>query len=159
MLSPLLTMLRLHGSPASLTVPFCFLPSSVAFSLPPSTAQTEFGFMDVAPKEIAVVQRGIRFRVAVDGPSRGYVLEIYNGHFALPDLGPIGANGLANPRDFLTPVAAYEDREVDYVVVNKFGGALFSALMSHSPFDVVAWHGNYAPYKVSKLTCLLRVAL
>jgi len=109
--------------------------------------QTEMGFLEVAPKEIVVIQRGIRFRVAVDGPSRGYVCEIYGGHFQLPDLGPIGANGLANARDFLYPVAAYEDRDVDYVVVNKFGGRLFSTIMHHSPFNVVAWHGNYAPYK------------
>lgn len=74
-------------------------------------------------------------------------MEIYSGHFTLPDLGPIGANGLANPRDFLVPVAAYEDRDVDYVVVNKFGGRLFSTTQHHSPFDVVAWHGNYVPYK------------
>lgn len=109
--------------------------------------QTEFGFLDVAPREIVVIQRGITFRVAVDGPSRGYVCEVYGGHFQLPDLGPIGANGLANARDFLYPVAAYEDRDVEYVLVNKFGGRFFSALMKHSPFNVVAWHGNYAPYK------------
>lgn len=109
--------------------------------------QTEFGFLDVAPKEICVIQRGIRFRVAVDGPSRGYICELYTGHFQLPDLGPLGANGLANPRDFLAPVAAYEEREVDFIIVNKFGGKLFSALSKHSPFDVVAWHGNYCPYK------------
>lgn len=109
--------------------------------------QTEMGFLEVAPKEIVVIQRGIRFRVAVDGPSRGYVLELYNGHFQLPDLGPIGSNGLANPRDFLFPVAAYEDRDVDYVVINKYGGHMFSSVMHHSPFNVVAWHGNYCPYK------------
>jgi homogentisate 1,2-dioxygenase len=109
--------------------------------------QTEMGFLDVAPGEIAVVPRGIAFRVAVDGPSRGYVCEIYAGHFQLPDLGPIGANGLANPRDFLAPVAAYEDRDVQYVLLNKFGGRLFSTTKSHSPFNVVAWHGNYYPYK------------
>ena len=74
--------------------------------------QTEFGFLDVAPNEIAVIQRGIRFRVAVDGPSRGYVCEVFCGHFSLPELGPLGANGLANARDFLYPVAAFEDREV-----------------------------------------------
>ncbi len=65
----------------------------------------------------------------------------------LPDLGPIGANGLANPRDFLYPVAAYEDRECDYMLVNKYGGHMWTALMAHSPFNVVAWHGNYAPFK------------
>lgn len=73
----------------------------------------------MSPHEICVIQRGIRFSVDLDEPSRGYILEVYNRHFVLPDLGPIGANGLANPRDFQHPVACYEDRECDYVVVNK----------------------------------------
>lgn len=103
--------------------------------------------MDVAPKEICVIQRGIQFSVVLDGPSRGYVCEIFKGHFQLPDLGPIGSNGLANPRDFLTPEAWYEDRLCSFTVVNKFGGELFAASRSSSPFNVVAWHGNYAPYK------------
>ena len=105
------------------------------------------GFLDVKQGEICVIPRGIVFRIAVDGPSRGYVCEIYGGHFTLPDLGPIGANGLANPRDFLAPVAAYEDRDVDYVLITKYGGKLFSTTKAHSPFNVVAWHGNYYPYK------------
>ncbi|RQM28025.1 hypothetical protein B5M09_000351 [Aphanomyces astaci] len=108
---------------------------------------TEFGKLHVKPHEIVVIQRGIRFSVDLDEPSRGYVLEVYNRHFILPDLGPIGANGLANPRDFEHPVAWYEDRDVDFTVIGKFGGKLFSAHMNHSPFDVVAWHGNYVPYK------------
>jgi len=109
---------------------------------------TEFGKLEVAPNEIAVVQQGIRFSVEVDGPSRGYVCEVFGGHFELPNLGPIGANGLANPRDFLTPVAWYEDREVNpYTIISKYQGHLFVAHQDHSPFDVVAWHGNYAPYK------------
>lgn len=82
--------------------------------LGPLHIQTEMGFLLVSPNEIVVIPRGIRFRVAVEGVSRGYVLEIFNGHFQLPDLGPIGSNGLANPRDFLYPVASFEDREVDY---------------------------------------------
>jgi homogentisate 1,2-dioxygenase len=101
----------------------------------------------VAPGEIMVVPRGIRFSVGVAGPSRGYVLEVFSGHFQLPDLGPIGANGLANPRDFLYPVAAYEDVERPFTVTAKYGGGLWRAGLGHSPFDVVAWHGNYAPYK------------
>jgi homogentisate 1,2-dioxygenase len=121
---------------------FLIVPQKGALSI-----QTELGFLHVAPKEICVVQRGIRFRVSVDGPARGYICEVFGGHFVIPDLGPIGANGLANPRDFLTPVAAYEDRSVAYTVINKFGGRLFSSRLNHSPFDVVAWHGNYAPYK------------
>ncbi|KAK7107384.1 homogentisate 1,2-dioxygenase-like isoform X2 [Littorina saxatilis] len=109
---------------------------------------TEFGRMQVDPNEICVIQRGIRFSVHVDGPSRGYVMEVFNGHYELPNLGPIGANGLANPRDFETPCAWYEDRDVSgYTVISKYHGHLFAAKQDHSPFDVVAWHGNYAPYK------------
>lgn len=105
--------------------------------------------MLVQPNEICVIQRGIRFSVALrDGPSRGYILEVYGAHFELPDLGPIGANGLANPRDFLTPVAAYvEEDNVEWKILTKFNGKTFVATQNHSPFDVVAWHGNYAPYK------------
>lgn len=109
---------------------------------------TEFGMLDVAPQEIVVVPRGVRFRVTLlDGRARGYVCENYGALFRLPDLGPLGSNGLANPRDFLTPVAAYEDIEGDFELVAKFGGELWSAEIGHSPLDVVAWHGNYAPYK------------
>lgn len=109
--------------------------------------KTEFGKMDVAPNEICVIQQGMRFSVDVSGPTRGYVLEVFDNHFQLPDLGPIGANGLANPRDFQTPTAWYEDIEGEYKVVSKFQGSLFEAEQNHSPFDVVAWHGNYVPYK------------
>ncbi|KAJ9450218.1 Homogentisate 1 [Diplonema papillatum] len=110
---------------------------------------TELGRMQVRAGEICVVQRGFRFAVDVVGaePARGYVTEIFDGHFRLPDLGPIGANGLANPRDFLTPVAWYEDVSGAYKVYNKFGGELWSMTQDKSPFDVVGWHGNYAPYK------------
>lgn len=83
----------------------------------------------------------------VEGPTRGYILEVYDNHFRLPDLGPIGANGLANPRDFKTPVVWFEDRDVDYRVISKYQGALFVSKQSFGPFNVVAWHGNYAPYK------------
>jgi homogentisate 1,2-dioxygenase len=100
------------------------------------------------PQEIVVIPRGVRFRVELpDGAGRGYICENFGASFRLPDLGPIGSNGLANPRDFLTPVAAYEDSEADWELVTKFQGRLWSARMQHSPFDVVAWHGNYAPYK------------
>lgn len=79
---------------------------------------------------------------------RGYVLEVFGAHFELPDLGPIGANGLANPRDFLTPKAAFEEENnVDWEIITKFNGKMFTAKQNHTPFDVVAWHGNYAPYK------------
>ena len=109
---------------------------------------TEFGVMEIAPGEIGVVPRGVRFRVKLlDGQARGYVCENYGALFRLPDLGPIGANGLANPRDFLTPAASYEDREGDFRLTAKFGGNMWEAEIGHSPLDVVAWHGNYAPYK------------
>lgn len=109
---------------------------------------TEFGVMEIAPGEIGVVPRGVRFRVELlDGQARGYVCENYGALFRLPDLGPIGANGLANPRDFLTPAASYEDREGDFRLTAKFGGNMWEAEIGHSPLDVVAWHGNYAPYK------------
>lgn len=83
------------------------------------------GWLKVSPIEIVVIPRGVKFRVIVEGPSRGYISETFQGRFELPDLGPIGANGLANPRDFLAPTAAYEDLECDYTVVCKFGGSLF----------------------------------
>ncbi|KAF9411609.1 hypothetical protein BGZ94_001289, partial [Podila epigama] len=110
---------------------------------------TEFGKIMVHPNEICVIQRGIRFSVALpDGPSRGYICEVFNGTWTLPDLGPIGANGLANGRDFQTPVAAFShEEEKPFKIVNKYGGHLFVAKQNHTPFDVVAWHGNYAPYK------------
>ncbi len=109
---------------------------------------TELGALDVGPQEIAVIPRGVRFRVELpDGEARGYVCENFGGLLRLPELGPIGSNGLANARDFLTPQAAYEDAEGDFQLVAKFQGALWSAQIGHSPLDVVAWHGNYAPYK------------
>lgn len=110
--------------------------------------RTELGVLELAPGEIGVIQRGIRFAVELpDGKARGYVCENYGALLRLPDLGPIGSNGLANARDFLAPVAAFEDREGDFELVSKFGGKLWTARIDHSPIDVVAWHGNYAPYK------------
>jgi homogentisate 1,2-dioxygenase len=109
---------------------------------------TELGRIDLRPGEIAVVPRGVRFRVELpDGAARGYVCESFGAPFRLPDLGPIGANGLANPRDFLAPEAAFEDREGRFELVAKFMGRRWRAELDHSPLDVVAWHGNYAPYK------------
>ena len=109
--------------------------------------RTELGIIEAKPGEIAVIPRGTKFKVDVKGDARGYIAENFGLPFRLPDLGPIGANGLANPRDFLTPVAAYEDVEGDFELVAKFDGRLWSARIDHSPLDVVAWHGNYAPYK------------
>jgi homogentisate 1,2-dioxygenase len=109
---------------------------------------TEFGRIEAAPGEIAVLPRGMRFRAELpDGAARGYICENYGALFALPELGPIGANGLANPRDFLSPAAWYEERRASTESVVKFAGNLWAAELDHSPLDVVAWHGNYAPYK------------
>jgi homogentisate 1,2-dioxygenase len=109
---------------------------------------TELGRLEVRPLEIAVIPRGLRFRVELlDGAARGYVCENFGAPLRLPDLGPIGSNGLANPRDVETPVAWYEEREGDFELIAKFAGQLWSARIGHSPLDVVAWHGNYAPYR------------
>ncbi|MFF3327137.1 homogentisate 1,2-dioxygenase [Streptomyces sp. NPDC002889] len=108
---------------------------------------TELGLLPARPGELALIPRGVRFRVELlDESARGYVCENYGQPFELPDLGPIGANGLANARDFLAPVAAYEDVESPVEVVNKFCGNLWAATYDHSPLDVVAWHGNHVPY-------------
>ncbi len=120
---------------------------------------TELGILEVEPQEIAVIPRGVRFQVRLpatkvdaasgteQGVARGYVCENYGALFKLPDLGVLGSNGLANPRDFQTPVAAFEDLTGDFDLVAKFNGHLWQARIDHSPLDVVAWHGNYAPYK------------
>ena len=110
--------------------------------------ETELGVLVAGPGEIAVIPRGVRFCVKlVDPAARGYVCENYGEPFRLPELGPIGANGLANARDFLTPVAAFEERAGPVELLAKFDGAFWAAELSQSPLDVVAWHGNYAPYK------------
>jgi homogentisate 1,2-dioxygenase len=110
--------------------------------------RTEFGPLDAAPGEIAVIPRGVRFRAELpDDRAAGYVCENYGALFRLPELGPIGANGLANPRDFLFPSAAFDDRGGPCGLVAKFEGHLWATTLDHSPLDVVAWHGNYAPYK------------
>ena len=110
--------------------------------------RTELGLIAAEPGEIVLIPRGIAFAVDLpEGPARGYVCENYGGAFTLPERGPIGANCLANARDFLTPVAAYEDRDVPTRLTVKWGGALWQTELAHSPLDVVAWHGNYAPTK------------
>src|SRR5499427_6775398 len=109
---------------------------------------TELGILDADNGEIAIIPRGLRFRVELpSGPSRGYICENYGQGFRLPELGPLGANGLANPRDFQAPVAAYEDGQRPCTVVAKFQGNLWAAESPHSPLSVVAWHGNFVPYK------------
>jgi len=112
---------------------------------------TELGILELAPGEVAVIPRGMAFSVALlDGPSRGYVCENYGAHFRLPELGPIGSNGLANARDFRVPTAAFDEAPAagtGHDLVKKFGGRLWVARQAHSPFNVVAWHGNLVPYK------------
>ncbi|MEQ1581702.1 MAG: homogentisate 1,2-dioxygenase [Steroidobacteraceae bacterium] len=109
---------------------------------------TECGLLEIAPGEIAVVPRGMKFRVELQGSeARGYVCENHDAPFRLPDLGPIGSNGLANARDFLAPVAWFEDRDEQVQLVQKFLGNLWATELDHSPLDVVAWHGNSVPYK------------
>jgi homogentisate 1,2-dioxygenase len=122
---------------------------------------TEFGVMIVEPTEICVIMRGMRFSIDLinnDEPLRGYILELYgHHHFQLPDLGPIGSNGLANPQDFLHPTASYVDHEsIDFHMVTKFGGKLFECTQQFSPFNCVAYRGNYVPYKydLKKFCCM-----
>jgi homogentisate 1,2-dioxygenase len=113
------------------------------------TLDTELGRIDLEPQEIAVIPRGVRFRVGVQaGAARGYICENFGAPFRLPELGPIGSNGLANPRDFWIPRARYENTDDGrHELIAKFLGNLWVAPMNHSPLDVVAWHGNNAPYK------------
>ena len=109
---------------------------------------SELGVIEASPGEIVVVPRGLRYRVELpDGPSRGYICENYGPALRLPELGPLGSNGLANQRDFLSPVAAFEDTKARCVVMSKFQGNLWAAEMDHSSLNVVAWHGNFVPYK------------
>ena len=118
---------------------------------------TELGILGVAPGEICVIPRGIKFRVELEtDAARGYVCENYGPHFRLPELGVIGTNGLANSRDFLSPVAAYEDSDGDFRIVAKFLGNVWEAEIDHSPLDIVAWHGTYAPYKydLARFNCI-----
>ena len=122
---------------------------------------TEMGILDVSPGEICVIPRGVKFRVVLaEKQARGYICENYGQPFRLPDLGPIGANGLANPRDFLYPTAAFEDRDGDFRITAKFMGKLWSASIDHSPLDIVGWHGNYAPYKydMARFNCINTVS-
>ncbi|KAL8100078.1 hypothetical protein AgCh_032372 [Apium graveolens] len=110
---------------------------------------TECGRLQVSPGEVVVLTQGFRFVVnLLDGPLRGYVAEIFGTHFQLPDLGPIGSNGLVGPRDFLVPTAWFEERICSgFTIIQKFGGELFTTKQDFSSFNVVAWHGNYVPYK------------
>jgi homogentisate 1,2-dioxygenase len=152
--------IHLYVANASMTDRFFYNADGEMLILPQQGSlllRTELGVIQVAPGELAVIPRGIKFRAELpDGLARGYICENYGQRFRLPELGPIGANGLANSRDFLTPVAAYEDREGAFEVVSKFLGRLWRAEIDHSPLDVVAWHGNYAPckYDMARFNCI-----
>ncbi|HXP07277.1 MAG TPA: homogentisate 1,2-dioxygenase [Acidobacteriaceae bacterium] len=122
---------------------------------------TELGILEVAPGELCVIPRGLKMRVELlEDSARGYICENFGLSFRLPDLGPIGANGLANPRDFLSPVAAFEDVDGKFQSLCKYQGKLWSAAIDHSPLDVVGWHGNYAPYKydMANFNCINTVS-
>ena len=109
---------------------------------------TEMGIIDLEPQEIAIIPRGLLFKVdIINGPARGFVCENYGAKFDLPNRGPIGANCLANPRDFKTPKAAFEDNSITSTVTIKWCGQFHITEIDHSPLDIVAWHGNYAPCK------------
>jgi homogentisate 1,2-dioxygenase len=108
---------------------------------------SELGILELEPGSVALVPRGVKFRVEVDGEARGYVAENQGVPFRLPDLGPIGSNGLANARDFETPAAWFEDKDEPTEVIQKSLGHLWTTTLDHSPLDVVAWHGNYAPWR------------
>jgi len=110
--------------------------------------RTELGSLQIGPAEIAVLPRGIRFQVTpLDGAARGWLAELFDGHFQLPERGPVGANGMASERHFLAPVADFEDDPSEWTIVVRQGGRLWQLQQPHSPLDVVAWHGNYVPFK------------
>lgn len=109
---------------------------------------TELGALELSPLHIGVIPRGMKFKVELKTASaRGYVCENFGSSFQLPELGPIGANGLANPRDFEIPVAAFETLSGEFELLARYQGSLWSAPIGHSPLDTVAWHGNAVPYR------------
>jgi homogentisate 1,2-dioxygenase len=143
--------IAVHVYRANRSMGRCFWNADGEMMLVPQQGElvlsTELGKLNVAPGEIAVVPRGMKFRVELaEGAARGYLCENYGQPFRLPELGPIGSQGLAQPRDFQVPVAAFEDRG-GCEVVAKFLGGLWASELTHSPFDVAAWHGDYVPYK------------
>ena len=114
---------------------------------------TEMGNLKVEPHEIIVIPKNIVFSINGSDDEnvslKGYVLEVKEGHFELPDLGPIGSNGLANPHHFQYPVSCMfdNDSEHEWNIVTKAADAFWSRSQNHSPYNVAAWRGNYAPYK------------
>jgi homogentisate 1,2-dioxygenase len=142
---------HLYAANASMTDEFFYNADGDFLIVPQEgrlSLRSELGVLEVSPGEIAVVPRGIKFQAVLpEGKARGYVCENYGRAFRLPERGPIGANGLANPRDFLAPAAAFEEREGRFGLIAKFHGNFWRANIGHSPLDVVAWHGNDYPYK------------
>jgi homogentisate 1,2-dioxygenase len=141
----------IHLYAANRSMENCFSSSDGELMIVPQQGRlqiiTEMGVIEIAPVQVAVIPRGVRFQVVLlDREARGYVCENYGAPFRLPELGPIGANGLANPRDFETPTAWFEDKDCPTTVVQKFQGQLWETTLDYSPFNVVAWHGNLAPY-------------
>jgi homogentisate 1,2-dioxygenase len=151
---------HVYAANASMTDRFFYDADGELLIVPQQGAlaiHTELGVLDVPPGQVCLIPRGVKFRVELpDGPSRGYICENYGQHLRLPELGPIGTFGLANARDFLAPDAAFEDREGDFRLVAKYGGGLWEAAIDHSPLDVVAWRGNYVPFKYDlyKFQCI-----
>jgi homogentisate 1,2-dioxygenase len=143
--------MHLYAANASMTDRFFYNADGELLIIPQHGAlevRTELGVLGVVPGECCVIPRGIKFRVELkDREARGYLCENYGPHFRLPELGPIGTTGLANARDFLAPVAAFEERDGDFRLLAKFLGGLWEAEIDHSPLDIVAWHGTYTPYK------------
>ncbi len=141
---------HLFAATADMTRVFCNIDGDLLIAPHQGTlqVQTELGWLHVAPTELALIPRGLRFRVLLpDGRAQGFMAELFDGHFQLPERGPVGANGLADERHFKAPVAWYEDRATPTDVVVKQGGRFWQTTLSHSPFDVVAWHGRYVPFK------------
>lgn len=145
------TGVHIYRANASMTSRYLFNADGEMLLVPEQGAlllHTEFGRIGIAPGYVAVIPRGVRFRVELpDGSARGYVCENYGARLSLPERGPIGSDGLANERDFETPVAAFEDREEPCELLARSGGRLFACAMDHSPLDVVGWHGNLVPYR------------
>ena len=141
----------LYDASLSMTDKFFYNSDAEMLLVPQSgslSIKTEFGMLDIEPQMIAIIPRGVKFQVVLkEKRARGYVLENFGQLMKTPDLGPIGANGLAMPRDFEAPVAAFEDKEGDFKLVNKFMNQFFVADIDHSPLDVVGWHGSYVPYR------------
>jgi homogentisate 1,2-dioxygenase len=143
--------IHLYSCNTSMPENTAFYSSDSDFLIVPQAGQlfitTELGKLEVSSREICVIPRGLRFRVEVQGKNRGYICELYKGHFTLPELGPIGSNGLANSRDFEVPVAWYEDKDCEFTVISKFNGKFFQCKYQTSVFNTVAWWGTYVPYK------------